>query len=459
MYETLFRRLLFPAYESLIRRRGTVRHLAAYERSQWLAPAELQKVQLVQLNALLAHAWQHVPYLQRKWRAHGLDPAPLGEVAELARYPVLTKAEVRANYQDMIAAPWHGRTMTKTTGGSTGEPFRLEYTQESYARRSALMWRGYRWAGADLGRRTIYVWGVPLGASRRMLAKEALFHWIFNRKMLNSFELREDNAESFVDRINSFRPEVVVGYVTPLVEIAQRILQNGWRIRRIRGVITGAEGLSAVQRETIQRAFGAPVFNTYGSREFGLMAAECAEHSGLHVSADHFVVELVSDAGEPVPDGGGQVAVTDLSNYGMPFVRYLIGDTATRSAQPCSCGRGLPLLKAIHGRVLDLIRTADGRLLPGEFFPHLFKDFPGILQYQVIQRDLGSLEVLLVTQTEIDPLMMDRIGQAVRAAVGPQVVVSVRRVESIPLTRSGKRRSTISYVAALPRSADPARSP
>jgi phenylacetate-CoA ligase len=293
-YEIFFRNVVFPAYETLIRR-NTHRYRREYERSQWLPREALIALQLGKLNDLLAHAWRHVPYLQSKWKAHGLDPSPLKSVADLASYPILTKEEITANYGDMIAKPWRGRTLSKVTGGSTGDPFRLEYTMDSYARRIAVMWRGYSWGRADLGARTAYLWGTGLRQGGWGGVKDRLYHSAFNRRFLDAFSMREDNVEEYVRQIEQYRPNAVVGYVAPVVQVARHMNSGNKRFSGIRAVLTGAEALYPPERAEIERAFGCPVFNTYGCREFMLLASECDRHSGLHVNVDHLVVETVDE--------------------------------------------------------------------------------------------------------------------------------------------------------------------
>jgi phenylacetate-CoA ligase len=446
MYESIFKNLLFPLYETAIKRRPTLRYLADYEASQRLNPPQLAALQLGKLNALLAHAWREVPFLQTYWRDHGVKPAALGHVAELAAYPVLTKQLITENYDPMIASSWRGRVLSKVTGGSTGQPFKLAYNQTSYAARTALMWRGYRWAGADIGRRTVYLWGMPLGTSNRKLD---LFHTIYNRRMLNSFLLRQDNAGDYVQAINQFKPNSIVGYVGPLVTLAQWILDTGAQVHATNGVITGAETLHEPQRKLIEAAFRAPAFNTYGSREFGLIGAECSAKSGLHVSIDHLVAETVDDHNHAVSGRVGHLLITDLSNHAMPFVRYRIGDAATLEPGLCTCGRTLPLFSAVHGRTLDLLRTRDGRLVPGEFFPMLFNDFTCIHQYQVEQHDLDHVDVNLVAKAADVAPHMEHIKTELRKVLGPQVQVRINFLDELPLTPSGKRRVTISHVAGL----------
>ena len=91
-----------------------------------------------------------------------------------------------------------------------------------------------------------------------------------------------------------------------------------------------------------------------------------------------------------------EILITDLHNYGMPFVRYESGDLGRIADTSCRCGRGLPLLTAIEGRVLDALRTADGRIVPGEFFPHLLKDIPELAQYRVEQKSLDRIVISAV---------------------------------------------------------------
>jgi phenylacetate-CoA ligase len=442
VYERLFREWLFPLYEGPLRRRHTHSHLRSYERSQWLDRHALEALQLAKLNALLRHCWTRVPFLARHWGMAGLRPGPLERVADLARYPTIDKRLISENFEAMRARPASGRILTKTTGGSTGEPFRFELSGESYARRTAVMWRGYRWAGADLGRRAAYLWGTAPDGTTSL--KERVYHRLFNRLMLDAFTLTEATVEGYLDAIDAFGAVVMVGYVSPLVVMAEHMLARRRRLPRVRTVLTGAEPLHDDQRELLREAFGVPVFNTYGCREVMLIATECERHEGLHVSADHLVVETLDASGDPVEGRPGEVVHTDLHNGAMPLVRYRNGDVATTEPGPCACGRGLPRLARVEGRELDLIRTPDGRIVPGEFFPHLMKDVGGVREFQVEQRALDEVEIRLVCSPRLGDEARRRLVAHVRHRIGDAVRVHVREVEAIPPTASGKRRVTIS---------------
>ncbi|KRF02132.1 polysaccharide biosynthesis protein [Frateuria sp. Soil773] len=443
-YETLFRRVLYPAYETGLRRRHTLDHLDSYQRDQWLAPEQIAALQWRRLKRLLEHCEREVPYYRRRWRELGIAAADIRSLDDYARLPLLTKADIRGHFDELTADAWRGRLPTKATGGSTGEPLRFGFDRESNDRRTAVMWRGYGWAGARMGRRTLFLWGGAVGEpSRAHRLKDRLYNAAFARRMLDSFRMSEANMAAYADAIDRYRPQVVVGYVGPLVRLAQWLLATGRRPWRPQVVIGAAEALHEFQRAAIEQAFGCPAFNTYGCREFMLVASECEHRQGLHVNADHLLVELRPMAGAP----GGEVVVTDLFNYGMPFVRYANGDMATAADGACACGRGLPRLARVDGRVLDAIRTPAGHLLPGEFFPHMLKDVPGLERFRLVQRRLDRLELSIVRGRGFDDTSLAYIRREVDKVLGGSVELHCDFVDDIPLTRSGKQRVTVCELA------------
>jgi len=449
-YEKAFSRVLYPLWESGLRRRHTLAYLADYQRDQWLAPEQIAALQWQRLKQLLEHCERTVPYYRQRWREAGIAVADIRSLDDYARLPVLTKSDIRQHFDALQAEGWHDRVLTKATGGSTGDPLRFGYTRESYERRTAVMWRGYGWAGSRMGRRTLFVWGGAVGTPHRFQQfKDRVYNAAFARHVLNSFNMTDANMAEFADAIDRYRPQVIVGYVGPLVRLAQWLLDTGRRVVAPQSIIGAAESLHEFQREIIERAFGCPAYNTYGCREFMLIASECERREGLHVNADHLVVELQRRPGTPATEPG-EVVITDLFNYGMPFVRYLNGDVATASDHVCSCGRGLPLLQRVDGRLLDAIRTPAGHLLPGEFFPHMLKDVPGLVRFQVVQRRLDQLELSLVRGPGFDEASLAYIRRELAKVVGDSLQLNVHFVDDIPLTPSGKWRVCISELPATP---------
>lgn len=446
LYERAFRHALYPAYEAA-RGRSTLRYLREYEANQWLPPERLAALQWDKLNALVAHCWHEVPFYRRRWQAIGFEPGDLRSMDDYARLPVLTKADIREHFEDLKARTLRGSVMYKATGGSTGEPLRFGYTRESNDRRTAVMWRGYGWTGAPPGRRALFLWGGAVGnPSRKAQLKDRLYHAAFHRRMLNSFLMRDDNMAQFADAIEAWRPEVLVAYVNPVVRLAQWMLEHGRSIRGVSSVLGAAEALHDFQRPIIEAAFpGAKAYNTYGCREFMLIACEDQDRDGLLVNADHLVVELVEATKGPDGTETGELAITDLHNWGMPFIRYVNGDVASRRHPWHAAGaRGLPRLERIEGRRLDAIRTTDGRVLPGEFFPHMLKDVPGVRRFQVVQDTLDRFTLKVVPGPEFGAAQEDYVRREVTKVLGADAGLELQRVDEIPLTASGKFRVTVS---------------
>lgn len=432
--------LYFPAFEGLAKGRQTARRYREALQSQWLPREELERRQLSAVNALLGHAKARSPF----WRERLAGVDSLASLDELARLPVLTKGEIREHFDIMLASDRPGELWKKSTGGSTGEPLHFAYTRESFEWRVAMSLRGYRWAGAPPGSRQAYIWGTPIDPPGTLArTKESLHRWLERKRYYDCFTFDELAMRKCVEELQRWQPDAIVGYTNPLYELARLIEKDPRLSLRVPSVLCAAEKVHAVQREAIAAAFDAEVFDTYGSREFMLIAAECEAHEGLHVSMENLIVEVVDEGGLPVEEGGtGRLVITDLHNLGMPFIRYEIGDLARFTRRQCSCGRGLQLLEDIVGRTLDVIRTPAGRVVPGEFFPHLMKEFPDIQRFQVVQERLERVRLLLMgtPSAETELAIRDKVS----ATLGEDMELSIEAVTEIPLTATGKHRVTIS---------------
>ena len=177
-----------------------------------------------------------------------------------------------------------------------------------------------------------------------------------------------------------------------------------------------------------------------------LMSAECRKNNNLHINSDHLVIETVNEQGQSVKGLSGDLAITDLYNYGMPLIRYLNGDRATLIETACSCGNPLPIMKSVDGRKLDIIKTPSGKIIPGELFPHLFKEFTCIQRFQVKQTTLDSLDILIIENTPLDILSREKITSEINKYTQGELAINFSIVNEIALTVSGKHRVTICEV-------------
>ncbi|WP_456406410.1 phenylacetate--CoA ligase family protein [Thiolapillus sp.] len=450
MYSQVYRKILEPLWEEKIRKRHTLEYERKLNESQWLPEDDIRSIQWQELRKLLIHSEKECPYWRNAFEEAGLQARDIVSYDQFRSLPLTTKPIIREHYDDLIARSYRGKTWKKSTGGSTGAPLQFEYTPESDQWRQAVTRRGYAWAGAIGGIKQVYIWGVSLGKEPLIQKlKQNLHHLILRHRYFNSFSCNQESMRHWQRDIEKYDPKVIVGYTNPLYTFAKFINDRASAaLIHPDSIITAAENLFDYQRVEIEKAFHAPVFHSYGSREFMLIAMECEKHEGLHISAENLFVEILREDGTPADPGEeGRVVVTDLHNYGMPFIRYDIGDLAVWSDKPCSCGRGLPMLKKISGRVLDIIRTPNGKSIPGEFFPHLLKDFSEILQFQIIQKKLDKLTVKLVTANGIGEESLDKIKKHISEAMGENCTIEYEFVDEIPLTKTGKHRVTMSMLS------------
>jgi phenylacetate-CoA ligase len=451
LYGTLFREVLYPAWESGIRRRPTLEHLERLERSQWCSLDELRSIQDRELGKLLDHGLSNVPYVRASFERAGLSRADVRSVEDLEKLPLLTREEAakRAEERKSQRAPLPD--IGKMTSGTTGAPLSFGYDLGSEYWRQAMKLRGYGWAGYRLGDKSLHFWGssaalhgVPLKAK----VKSTLDHAIRREHYVDCTERSEDALSRVVRLIQKLRPTVIVCYAQAGAALARHVVETGARDWPDLAVICAAERLFSNDREVLEKAFGRHIFETYGSREVMLMAAECEAHRGLHVSMENLVVELVvrDEKGERRARPGeiGEVAVTDLHNFGAPFVRYLTGDLAVeRPPERCSCGRFLAMLEAVEGRATETLRDGAGRPVSGLFFNVLFASLAHKVRgFQVVQRKDRAIDLKMVPTSLFD----DALLELVRKNCGrflPGVDLRVEIVPELSVEPGGKLRVVV----------------
>jgi phenylacetate-CoA ligase len=439
-------RHLIRLFESGVKRRRTFAYWRELDASQWHPRAEIERLQITALRDLLAHAGGACPYYVKAWSERGLIPEALASLADFTRWPVVERETFRSHADGIRASSPGLVRIRKATGGSTGVPLRFELDGRSHDKRMAATFRGYSWAGADPGTRQLHLWGTsPTAQPALARAKTSLYDWLYDRRVLSAFGLSEGATDDYLRRLEAFRPEVIVAYANALYAFARSLRERGLEPTPPRSIVVGAEKLHPFQRDLIESVFRAPVFETYGSREFMLIAAQCEQRGALHITAENLVVEVVDDEGRPVPEGvEGRVVVTDLFNYAMPFIRYANGDRAVAGGR-CDCGRGLPLLGEIRGREADLLETPDGRQVSGLYFPHLLKDVPAVRRFQVVQERPDEVLMKLDAPTA-SAEDLERVRSAVRDVLGPMVRLRIETVGEIPLGPSGKLQVVVNRI-------------
>lgn len=421
-----------------------LRELRSYE---FASLATIENVQWSRIQAIVLHASRNVPYYRRLFSESGIQAEAIRSREDFARLPVLTKATVQAACSELLAESREKSSgLANASGGSTGKPVQFFQDAHYWDRAHASQTFVEGWWGIRPGDRTASLWGADRDIPDQSW-RERLYSELAQLRVCNAFALNASQMEEFGRMLVRWQPRHVIGYASALEVFAKFLLERQEnRIRPI-AVKTTADVLSDDRREVIERAFGCPVYNFYGSREINNLAVECPERRGLHVNALTRYIEVVDDHGKAVPPGvPGRILLTDLTNYFMPFLRYEIEDVGSWTGTPCSCGREFPLLAKIWGRSSDFIVTPEGKLIHSVFFTHLFYDMPDVALFQINQKDLSNVDVYLVLRPGVTEYPASLLCDRLKQAFGPSISFTTQVVPKIDRPPSGKHRFTVSSV-------------
>jgi len=400
------------------------------------------------LAYVLHRAATQVPYYRDQWqerRRHG-DRASW-EV--LANWPILKKEPLRANPRAFVADDCDVRRMFHLhTSGTTGTPLSLYIGRQGLRQWYALFearWR--RWYGLSRDDR----WGILGGQVITPADQTSPPFWVWNAGLrqlyLSVHHLCAASVRAYAQAIGQYGVRYVWGYASALHTLAVLSLEAGVALPSLSAVISNAEPLFAHQRQVIQRAFRCPVYDTYGMTEMVAGASECA-YGTMHLWPEAGVVEVFSDTDDQaVPTGAsGRLICTGLVNEDMPLIRYEVGDTGAlgHADRQCVCGRCLPRLLGVEGRLDDVVVTPEGKRI-GRLDP-VFKADMAIREAQIVQDSLARLRVRVVPAPGYSKGTARAICARLQQRVGDGMEIIVEEVDQIPRAANGKFRAVVSLL-------------
>lgn len=392
---------------------------------------------------VLHRAATRVPYYRDLWGARRRR----GDRASwemLENWPILEKDEVRANPRAFVADDCDPRGMFhEQTSGTTGKPIDIWRTRTTVSTLHAIAdARTGRWDGIPSDVRWARLGGQLVTPVRQRRPP----FWVWNAAMrqlyLSSFHLAPDLIPHYLDALVRYKVVYLASYPSSAHALAQEIVRLGRSDLQMAAVYTNAEPLLPEQRATMEAAFQCPVRETYGMAESVAAASECSA-GRLHQWPEFGHVELQEQ---------GELVATGLLNPDMPLIRYRVGDRARApkgELGPCECGRGLPLMGRVEGRMNDVLFTPDGR--PVFWLNPVFYGLP-VRQSQIIQEHLDVLRIRVTPAPgfnhETERTIVDRL----RERMG-DVRVIVDRVIEVPRTANGKLRAIVCQLPASERAA------
>jgi len=433
--KTLFSKTAWHAYNSY--RKGA-RYRSRFSQTAAVLDAPRETIaafQNEQLEKLLRHAYQTTPYYRELLKT---------ETPELSQIPPLEKKNIRAQLDELCSTAFTAdQRIENATGGSTGTPLVFYQDRNYWNQRNLSVYYFDRWAGWKFGEPQLIIWGAPVDLKDDGHWKHRLGNFWRNQYWLNGFHLTDAAMLAMFEQMNQDLPQTILAYPSSLYQFATFLSNNGlipkWKLK---GIISSAEMLYPHYRALAEIIFKARVHNRYGGREVGLIAMECAE-GRMHINAHDLYLEIESPDPYTEP---GEILITQLNNYAMPFIRYRIGDVGLLSAEPCPCGNDLPVLAELLGRSTATFRTRTGTLIHAGYFTRQFYGVKGVEQFQIIQETLKHCVLKVVVNRQWTEATRHSLVQCIQKALGDDVVVTVELVDYMPVPASGKREYTISKV-------------
>lgn len=443
-YSHFSQHIVYPFYERVAGRRFLDK-LAFLEQSQWWDRETLRQYQWKKIKAILNFAFKNNSFYRKRFDELDVHPRCINDFSDVAKIPILTKDDVNKNLPDLISSGHSPKTLVcDNTSGSTGRNLIFYNDRNTLDWMTAAVLRNMAWYNVGFGDKRIILWGSLINDPFRQRLYMKARNFLLREQLVSSYELDAQRLALLVSRIRSHKPKALIGYVSALEILAQFIQKHGLHDVRVPAVVPAAETLFEDQRQLFENAFHGEVFNRYGCHEFNGIAHECSAHDGMHINAETVYVEVLKNGRPAAPGEIGEIVITDLENFGAPFIRYRMEDLGALKEDACRCGRGLPLLKAVEGRVYDLVSCPNGTIQTGTFFCKITRSVEGIEQFQVIQESKERIRLKLVTNKAFHPDSFSFLRNNIKLHCGQAMDVVFDLVKHIETLKSGKRRYIIS---------------
>lgn len=410
-----------------------------FEQSQWWSPERLLAHQLLQLQSLIEHAFKTVPfYRDRLGSVAGLPPGKL-TLEGLRQVPLLTRTDIQDAGSGLVTRSLpagHGSMFDVRTSGSTGRPVEVKGTGVTALFYRALGGLRYHlWHRRDFSCKSTSITAVKPGKPPRHYGRA----WAPVMGTGSALVLSQSlPAGDLLDMVVAEDPDYLRVLPSTLRELIRLSRETGKRPARLREVRTEAEPLDPELREMCEQHWGVPVTDNYSCMEVGIMALQCPDHDHLHVQSEHCLIEVLDDNGEPcAPGQRGRVVITALNNFVTPLIRYENGDIA-EVGSPCPCGRGLPVLNRIAGRLRNLAVLPSGeKVTPAFATETVLNDLP-IRQFQLVQKTVHEIEARLAVKRPLSADEEARFADFFNRGMGHEFEYRFVYVEEIPRLPSGK---------------------
>ena len=423
------------------------------DHSQWWPAATLGALQMRQIEKLIGHAAETVPFYRGRLRSLAGVRSGALTLDLFRRIPVMGRADIQdagPALNSRKVPKDHGKTGVARSSGSTGRPVTVKTTAITELFFAALNLRFHLWHGHGLSAEMAAIRG--LGDKEAELARTGKpSAWLAGHSTgpMWMFDITRPVGEQ-LEWLVRRDPEYLLTHPSNLRALLERCEKDGVALPRLKEVNTMTEIIDGSLREQCRRVWGVPIADTYSAMEVGFIALQCPDHPHYHVQDESLLVEVLDDDGEPCAPGRiGRVVLTDLHNFATPLIRYEIGDYA-EVGEPCPCGRGLRVLARILGRTRNMVTFPGGdKAWPLPYWSRELLAAAPLRQIQFIQRSLDEIVVKLAVERHLTEREEDGLRELFLRRLGHPFKLRFVYVDEIPRSAGGKYEDFVSEIEEM----------
>jgi phenylacetate-CoA ligase len=432
----------------------TAWHLLGQARYPYRSPERIARDRDRNVRRMVRYAYRWVPYYHETIDRLGLSPRDFHTFDDLRKLPLISVADLQP-WPDAFRSTQHrdDDLLPLASSGSTGSPHTIWHSPSSLYLNAAHGERHHallqRLLGKRRGYRTVTIDALPGQTEEVQAAMRANAIW--PRGMVRPRILVDDDQplDELAATIARLRPDVLGGFGATIGELVLKLDAQGELPYLPRVIRYSVEALPEAARRLLGK-YGVEILSVYQSCEAFKLGWECEAHQGYHINADYYPTRIVGlDGQEAAPGDVGEIVICNLTNRGTVLLNYRTGDLAARLDEPCPCGRNLPRIGWVQGRIADALLAPDGSRVPWWLLGRALTDLPGVWQFQVVQESRQHITVRVLAGPDCDQAA---VAQTVRAIVaqrmGATVAVEVAFVDGLEHTAAGKLRHVINRIEA-----------
>ncbi len=400
-----------------------------------------------QLKKIVLHAFDHVPYYKTAFENNGLKRDWLENISTetISSLPLLTKETLRlcgTNYLLGDIREKDGKFFESS--GSTGTPTQILFSHAMHQRWFALFEQRVRnWAGVSSSTHRGMIGGRRVLPTAKNIAPFYRYNAFEKQVYFSAYHINPTNAADYANGMAKHNIEYMTGYAMSNFLLARFFKEQHIKVPTLKAVITSSEKLTDEMRLIFKEVYGCKTYDGWSGVEACGLISEC-EQGSLHISPDAGLIEVLDENLQPVKPGiAGTVYCTGFINYDQPLIRYNIGDQIILSEQNCKCGRAMPVVKEILGRIEDIVIGKDGREMVR--FHNVFNGLKAVKQAQVIQENIEALTINVVVTNTLSKEDKALIKKRIESQLGA-IDIIIKEVNEIPLNKNGKFQAVISIL-------------